>query len=69
MSFALQQDNSDIKDVSEDMLFSAAIKATKGHDNPADHLPGNFTDFNREDINDRAWSIYHIRTAKHGSSS
>ena len=66
MRFALDQDNSDIKDVSEDMLFEAAVKAVKGHDNPSDHLPGNFTDFNREDINSRAWIIYHQRTAKHG---
>lgn len=56
--FALGIDSSDIKKVSEDMLYSAAVKAKLGNDNPADHMSGDFTDFNKEDINDRAWVIY-----------
>ncbi len=64
VSFALKLDDSDIKDVSEDMLYEAAIKAKHGHDNPADHLHGNFSDFNREDVNNRAWIIYNKRNEK-----
>lgn len=61
VSYALKVDDSDIKLVSEDMLFEAACMANKGHDNPADHLPGNFSEFNREDINKRAWVVYYYR--------
>lgn len=49
---------SDIKEVSENMLLEAAILATRGHDNPADHLDGRFTPFMITDINKRAWHIY-----------
>jgi hypothetical protein len=61
ISFALMVDSSDIKEVSEEMLYEAAVKATKGHDNPADHIHGEFSDFNREDINNRAWVVYFQR--------
>lgn len=56
--FALKIDSTDIKLVSEDMLYDAAAKASLGHDNPADHMPGMFSEFNYEDINDRGWAIY-----------
>ena len=69
MKFALEQDNTDIGDVSEDMLHESAIRAKNGSGNPSDHLPGNFTDFNKVDINNRAWIIYHQRTANRGSSN
>lgn len=69
MKFALEQDNSDIGDVSEDMLYEAAIRAKNGSGNPSDHLPGNFTEFNKVDINNRSWVIYHQRTSKHGRSN
>lgn len=69
MRFALDQDNSDIKDVSEEMLFEAAIRAKNGSGNPSDHLPGNFTEFNKVDVNNRAWIVYHQRTGKHGRAS
>ncbi len=68
MKYALQQDDSDIKDVTEDMLYEAAIRAKNGSGNPSDHLPGNFTEFNKVDINNRAWIIFHKRTAKNGST-
>lgn len=64
VGFALGIDKSDIKDITEDMLFEAAYKATRGHDNPADHLHGTFSDFNREDINSRAWILFHERSNK-----
>jgi len=69
MRFALQQDNSDILEVTEDMLFESAILAKNGSDNPSDHLTGNFTEFNKYDIDNRAWIIYHQRMAKNGSSN
>lgn len=64
VSYALGIEKSDIKEITEDMLFEAAWKAKKGKDNPSDHLLGNFTDFNKEDINGRAWIIYNQRTKK-----
>jgi hypothetical protein len=57
VSYALGVDKSDIKKVSEEMLLEAAYLAERGHDNPADHLPGNFTEFMRDDINMRAWFL------------
>lgn len=70
VSFALRIEDTDIKRVSEDMLYKAAILANKGNDNPSDHIHGNFTDFNREDINSRAWIIFSRKQAevskKHG---
>jgi len=38
-------------------LIEAAILAERGHDNPANHLNGNFTDFMKDDINKRAWLL------------
>ena len=57
VSWALGIDESDIKELSEKTLIEAAILAERGHDNPADHLNGNFTDFMRDDINKRAWLL------------
>jgi hypothetical protein len=51
----LQKDNTDIRKVTKEMLFEAAIMAEKGHDNPSDHISGVFTDFQHEDINKYAW--------------
>lgn len=64
MSYALQIDKTDIKLVSEDMLFEAAVRANNSNGSIADHLPGNFSDFNREDIINRGLVIYHERTKK-----
>lgn len=58
-AFALQTESSDIKLVSEEMLEEAAAKAALGHDNPADHMPGMFTEHNYEDINDRSWTAHY----------
>jgi hypothetical protein len=57
VSFTLGIDESDIKELSESMLLEAAILAERGHDNPADHIHGIFTDFMRDDINKRAWIL------------
>ncbi len=56
--YALKIDKTDIKKVSEKMLLDSAILAKNGHDNPADHIDGNFTHFNKDDINRRAWNEY-----------
>ena len=40
------------------MLLEAAILATNGKDNPADHLTGVYTDIQRDDINKCAWIVY-----------
>ena len=39
------------------MLLEAAILAERGHNNPADHIHGIFTDFMKDDINKRAWIL------------
>jgi len=61
VSYALGMEKSDIKLVTEEMLIQAAVLAELGHDNPADHIAGRFTDFNREDINRRGWSLWQER--------
>lgn len=60
-SYALGIGKSDIKLVSEEMLYNAALTAKHGGDNPADHLHGRFSDFMREDINRRAWALYYSK--------
>jgi len=60
-SYALGVAKSDIKELTEDVLYRLAISAKLGNDNPADHCDGNFSPFNKEDINRRAWLIYHER--------
>ncbi len=57
VAYCLGIHKSDIKTVSEKMLLDAAILAEKGHDNPHDHLSGTFTDFNKHDIDVRAWMV------------
>ena len=71
MDFALDQGNSDIKEVSEEMLFEAAILSTwgGGSGSVADNLPGTFTKFNKVDINKRGKLIYHQRTGKRGNTN
>jgi hypothetical protein len=61
VSYALGIGKSDIKKVTEDMLFEAAYLADRGKDNPSDHLPGEFTQFMIDDINLRAWSVFDQR--------
>ncbi|MDD3388206.1 MAG: hypothetical protein PHU58_07040 [Prevotella sp.] len=58
VTYALGISKSDIKDVTEDALYTAAVLAKIGNDNPADHLKGRFTDFMQDDINIRAALIY-----------
>jgi hypothetical protein len=64
ISYSLDIDSSDIKEVTEEMLYEAAIRAKNGAGNPSDHLPGNFTEFNCVDINNRSWAEYYKRQKK-----
>lgn len=57
VSYVLHIDRSGIKDLTEELLLEAAVLAELGHDNPADHLHGEWTDFLRDDINYRAWLL------------
>lgn len=66
VAYALSNDKSDIKKISKEMLIDAAVLAEKGHDNPADHIEGRFTAFNRDDINRRAWYYLAKKREQHG---
>lgn len=57
VAYSIGLAKSDIKKVTRDMLMTAAVLAERGHDNPADHVDGMFTSFNRDDINRRAWTV------------
>lgn len=70
VSYSLGIEKSDIKDLTEEILHKAAILAERGHDNPADHVSGIFTDYMRDDINSRAWVILaEKRRDKNGSKT
>jgi hypothetical protein len=67
--YAIGVNKTDIKKVTYDMLLEAAILAENGHNNPSDHLSGVFSDFNKGDINNRAWSIlFEYRKCHNGRS-
>jgi hypothetical protein len=51
-------DVSDIKKITDEQFLEAAILAENGKDNPTDHLPGVFTDHNRQDMDRYAWKVY-----------
>lgn len=63
-SYALGVDKSDIKEITKETLLNLAYMAKSGHDNPADHIDGNFTKFNIEDINRRAWAVFYEEEQK-----
>jgi hypothetical protein len=59
----------EIKGVTEDTLYQLAVLASRGGDNPSDHISGQFERFPgdvfvKEDINNRAWIIFDERTKK-----
>jgi hypothetical protein len=58
---ALQIAKTDIKKVTEDMLYEAAILAERAHAAPHDYIHGVFSDFNTRDIDLRAWIVYETR--------
>lgn len=57
VSYTLGIDESDINEISEKALINSAVLAERGHNNPADHIKGAFTDFMQDDINKRAWVL------------
>jgi len=69
MAYALSIDKSDIKRITREALLHAAVLAKRGNDNPHDHLDGQFTPFNKIDIDTRAWMIFEEERekAKRGS--
>lgn len=66
VNYTLGIAESDIKAVTEDMLHNAAVLATRGHDNPSDHLTGIFTDLMTREIDNRAWIIFDEKNKKAG---
>jgi hypothetical protein len=55
---ALGIGKSDIKKVTEEILYNAAILAERGHKAPHEYITGVFSDYNKRDIDTRAWVIY-----------
>jgi hypothetical protein len=56
---------SELSKITEEMLLDAAILAEKGGDNPADHLVSAlWSQFNKDDINRRAWIILNDKREK-----
>ena len=57
-SWILGIDVSDIKKITREQLYRAAIMAKNGSDNPSDHISGIFTDRDRGEIDRAAWSVF-----------
>ena len=57
----LAVDRTDIKKVTEDMLYGAAILAARGHKAPHEYISGVFSAFNVRDIDCQAWIVYDNR--------
>ena len=66
VNYTLGISESDIKAVTEEMLMNAAVLATRGNDNPSDHLRGVFTDLMTREIDNRAWILFDEKTKKAG---
>lgn len=69
IAYTLGVNESDIKEITEDMLYEAACLAKLGHDNPCDHIHGNFWPSHKEDINNRSWLIHFERQRKENESA
>jgi hypothetical protein len=55
--WAMGNDVTEVKKLSDEQLLHAALLADRGHDNPSDHLSGIFSDHNKDDINRAAWNL------------
>ena len=55
VAYTLKINRTDIKKITAKILLDSAILAKLGNDNPANHIDGDFTPFNKDDINRRAW--------------
>jgi len=58
MAFALQIAETDIKAMGDEILMEAATLAKLNNNRPSDNIGGAFTDFNRADIDKRAWGLW-----------
>lgn len=58
---ALGIQRTDIKKVTEEMLYTAAILAERSHSAPHDYIHGVFSTFNVRDIDTQAWVIFDKR--------
>jgi len=65
-AWALDIDRAPIKKLTRSILLQAATLASRGKNNPVDHLPGDWTDFHKDQINMTAWVVYddHVREQK-----
>ena len=61
VGYALKLDRSDIKKVTEEMLYNAAILAERGSKAPHEYIHGLFDEFNIRDIDTNAWIIHSER--------
>ncbi len=56
LDFSLDISASGIRNVTADILLHAATLATRGHDNPSDHIDTSLmTAFHKQDFDNRAW--------------
>lgn len=53
----MNSNHTDVMLLTEDILFESAILAERGNDNPSNHIEGSFTDFVRNEIDKKAWSL------------
>lgn len=58
VEYALKVRKTDIKKVTGEMLYNAAILADRGHGKPHEYIHGVFSDFNVRDIDTQAWIIF-----------
>jgi hypothetical protein len=63
VAYALQIEKTDIKKVTEDMLYGAAVLADRGKKAPHEYIHGVFSSFNLRDIDTQAWAIFDERMA------
>jgi hypothetical protein len=63
--YALDLNRSDIKRITEEMLLNAAVLAEKWHKAPHEYITGMFTDFNKMDIDKRAFMLLYEKRKNH----
>jgi hypothetical protein len=65
LDFCLDISSSGIRAVTSDILLHAAVLATRGHDNPSDHVDTTLmTPFHRQDFDNRAWLEFDRKQAE-----
>jgi hypothetical protein len=69
IAYSLGIMKTDIKKVTEEMLYSAAVLAERGHVTPHEYIRGVFSAFNIRDIDLQAWVIYEEKLAEQREES